>query len=145
MRISWNLWFAVVLAALVDPARGRLGFYGNREGLRGESSIKIGTNDRSSLSRSLGIGTGRAGSGRGTGVRIGEGRGLNTTRQRAPAFTTTTSTTSPVNPHFTHRPHSSTAGGNRTTYLKVTLYKKQQNNYTFIDVEFFFPSTFWRE
>ncbi|XP_044019132.1 glutamate receptor ionotropic, NMDA 2B isoform X3 [Aphidius gifuensis] len=114
-------WIVIVLILILNVSRGRLEFYGNREGLRGESSIKIGTNDRGSLSRSIGIGSRRGGFNRGAGVRIGETRGVNITRQKPSAFTTTTSTLSSVNYHFSHKPYLSAAGGNQTTYLKVGM------------------------
>ncbi|KAK0168070.1 hypothetical protein PV327_001908 [Microctonus hyperodae] len=118
MKSSASCIWALVLV-LIGPNRG-LGFFGGRDVVRGESGVKIGTNERGTLSRGLGLS--RGGSGRGSGVRLGEGRG-NITRQRPPPFTSTSSTTTTTpQHHFTHAPPSS-AGGNspNITYLKVGM------------------------
>ncbi|XP_011313747.1 glutamate receptor ionotropic, NMDA 2B [Fopius arisanus] len=93
-----------------------LGWFGGRDVVRGESTIKIGTSERGSLSRGLAVGTGRGGSSRGSGVRLGENRG-NITRQKAPASTTSSTTSEP---HLTHAPHAA-GGGNNLTYLQVGM------------------------
>nr|AYF60461.1 glutamate receptor ionotropic [Aphidius gifuensis] len=116
------LWIVMVFMILiVNSARDQLGFYSNRARFRGESSIKIGSNDKGSVSKNIDIGTKQSSFSRGTGVRIGLTKGSNITRHKLSSFTSTTSTSSPVNHYSQHKPYSSVGSSNHTTYLKVGM------------------------